>query len=87
MAIPPLGADPASAFARLRSEWQRVQRVRIEQGHEQRLELSAGMSGDLEAAVERLDVCACRYRANGTTSSNVTLSSHSSHIFITDTTA
>ena len=35
----------------------------------------------------RLDVCACRYRAIGTTSSNVTRSSHSSHIFITDTRA
>ena len=35
----------------------------------------------------RLDVCACRYRAIGATSSNVTMSSHSSHIFITDTRA
>ncbi len=35
----------------------------------------------------RLNVCACRYRAIGTTSSNVTRSSHSSHIFITDTRA
>ena len=33
----------------------------------------------------RFDVCACRYRAIGSTAANVTLSSHSSHIFITDT--
>ena len=31
------------------------------------------------------DVCACRYRAIGATTANVTMSSHSSHIFITDT--
>ncbi|BBZ08197.1 YggS family pyridoxal phosphate enzyme [Mycolicibacterium doricum] len=57
MGIPPLGVDAASAFARLRSEWLRVQRLRIEQGHEQRLELSAGMSGDLETAVELGSTC------------------------------
>lgn len=57
MGIPPLSADAAAAFARLRSEWLRIQRVRIEQGHEQRLELSAGMSGDLETAVELGSTC------------------------------
>jgi pyridoxal phosphate enzyme (YggS family) len=52
MGIPPLGADAASAFARLQAEWRRVQ-----QGYEQRLELSAGMSGDLETAVEHGSTC------------------------------
>ena len=31
------------------------------------------------------DVCACRYRVIGSTTATVTVSSHSSHIFITDT--
>lgn len=57
MGIPPLGADPAAAFARLHAEWERVRRRREETGHEQRLELSAGMSGDLEAAVEHGSTC------------------------------
>ncbi|BBY15420.1 YggS family pyridoxal phosphate enzyme [Mycolicibacterium litorale] len=52
MAIPPLGADAASAFARLQAESQRVQK-----GYQQRLELSAGMSGDLETAVEHGSTC------------------------------
>jgi pyridoxal phosphate enzyme (YggS family) len=52
MGIPPLGADAASAFARLQSEWQRVQ-----ERYQQRLELSAGMSGDLETAVEHGSTC------------------------------
>ncbi len=52
MAIPPLGADPAAAFARLQQEHQRVQ-----QHYQQRLGLSAGMSGDLEAAVRHGSTC------------------------------
>ncbi|MCV7055596.1 YggS family pyridoxal phosphate-dependent enzyme [Mycolicibacterium gilvum] len=52
MAIPPLGADPGEAFARLRQERDRVQR-----DYEQRLGLSAGMSGDLEAAVRHGSTC------------------------------
>ena len=52
MAIPPLGADPATAFARLQEEHQRVQAR-----YHQRLGLSAGMSGDLEAAVEHGSTC------------------------------
>jgi pyridoxal phosphate enzyme (YggS family) len=52
MGIPPLGAEAASAFARLQAEHQRVQR-----SHPQRLELSAGMSGDLETAVEHGSTC------------------------------
>ncbi len=52
MAIPPLGADPDAAFARLQSELARVQR-----DHPQRLGLSAGMSGDLEVAVKHGSTC------------------------------
>lgn len=52
MAIPPLGADPGEAFARLQTE-----RDRVQGGYQQRLELSAGMSGDLEAAVEHGSTC------------------------------
>lgn len=52
MAIPPLGADAGEAFARLRAERDRVQ-VR----YQQRLELSAGMSGDLEAAIQHGSTC------------------------------
>jgi pyridoxal phosphate enzyme (YggS family) len=52
MGIPPLGADAASAFTRLQSEWERVQK-----NYPQRLELSAGMSGDLESAVEHGSTC------------------------------
>jgi PLP dependent protein len=52
MAIPPLGSDPESAFARLQGELGRVQRH-----YQQRLELSAGMSGDLEAAVKHGSTC------------------------------
>lgn len=46
MAIAPLGADPALAFARLASVAERVRRQ-----HRQAVIVSAGMSGDLEAAV------------------------------------
>lgn len=52
MGIPPLGADPEQAFTRLQAEWQRVQ-----QRYATRLELSAGMSGDLEAAVAHGSTC------------------------------
>jgi PLP dependent protein len=52
MAIPPLGADPERAFARLEAEHQRVQAL-----YQQRLGLSAGMSGDLEAAVKHGSTC------------------------------
>jgi pyridoxal phosphate enzyme (YggS family) len=52
MAIAPLGADPDRAFARLETEYQRVQTR-----HHQRLELSAGMSGDLEAAIKHGSTC------------------------------
>ena len=52
MGIPPLGSDPEEAFARLAGERDRVQR-----DHLQRLELSAGMSGDLEIAVKHGSTC------------------------------
>ena len=52
MAIPPLGADADAAFARLQSELERVQR-----SYPQRLELSAGMSSDLEVAVKYGSTC------------------------------
>lgn len=52
MAIPPLGADPDRAFARLEAEHQRVQNR-----HHQRLEVSAGMSSDLEAAIKHGSTC------------------------------
>jgi PLP dependent protein len=52
MAIPPLGSDPDEAYARLQNELNRVQR-----NYQQRLELSAGMSGDLEAAVKHGSTC------------------------------
>lgn len=53
MAIPPVDADPDAAFGRLHAELQRVQQHRPQQ----RLELSAGMSGDLEAAVKHGSTC------------------------------
>ena len=52
MGIPPLGSDPEDAFTRLQAEHQRVQGV-----YQQRLGLSAGMSSDLEAAVEHGSTC------------------------------
>jgi pyridoxal phosphate enzyme (YggS family) len=57
MGIPPLGADAASAFARLQEEWRRVRQRRKEIGRGGRLELSAGMSGDLEMAVRHGSTC------------------------------
>lgn len=52
MAIPPLGWDTDAAFDRLQGEHQRVQT-----GYHQRLELSAGMSSDLEAAIKYGSTC------------------------------
>ena len=52
MGIPPLGADPEGAFARLEAELHRVQA-----SYQQRLGLSAGMSSDLEAAVKHGSTC------------------------------
>jgi PLP dependent protein len=52
MGIPPLGADPEPAFARLQAEHQRVQA-----SYQQRLGLSAGMSSDLEVAVKHGSTC------------------------------
>jgi PLP dependent protein len=52
MSIAPLGSDPDAAFARLQAEHQRVQGF-----YQQRLELSAGMSSDLEAAVKHGSTC------------------------------
>ncbi len=46
MAVAPLGADPAPAFARLREVARGIQQV-----HPDATWISAGMSGDLEAAV------------------------------------
>jgi len=52
MAIPPLDADPDTAFARLQEERDRVQKA-----YEQPLGLSAGMSSDLESAVKHGSTC------------------------------
>lgn len=52
MGIPPLEWDPDDAFARLAAERDRVQR-----DYQHRLELSAGMSGDLESAVKHGSTC------------------------------
>jgi pyridoxal phosphate enzyme (YggS family) len=52
MAIPPLGADPDDAFARLQEEKDRVQKA-----YDQPLGLSAGMSSDLESAVKHGSTC------------------------------
>ncbi|WP_179472730.1 YggS family pyridoxal phosphate-dependent enzyme [Mycolicibacterium vinylchloridicum] len=52
MAIPPLGADPDTAFAALAAEHRRIL-----QNHPDATELSAGMSGDLEAAVRHGSTC------------------------------
>lgn len=52
MAVPPMGADPDAAFAALAEEHRRIQRA-----HPEATELSAGMSGDLEAAVRHGSTC------------------------------
>jgi pyridoxal phosphate enzyme (YggS family) len=52
MAIPPLDADADTAFARLQEEKERVQKA-----YEQPLGLSAGMSSDLESAVQHGSTC------------------------------
>ena len=52
MAVPPLGADPDTAFAALAAEHRRVRTAHPGAG-----ELSAGMSGDLEAAVRHGSTC------------------------------
>lgn len=52
MAIPPLDVDADEAFARLAEE-----RSRVQKQYSQRLELSAGMSNDLESAVKHGSTC------------------------------
>lgn len=52
MAVPPLGADPDTAFAALAAEHRRILAA-----HPGATELSAGMSGDLEAAVRHGSTC------------------------------
>lgn len=52
MAIPPLNVDAEESFTRLESELTRVQPF-----YQQRLGLSAGMSGDLETAVKHGSTC------------------------------
>ncbi|HEY9304915.1 MAG TPA: alanine racemase, partial [Mycobacterium sp.] len=52
MGIPPLDWDPDTAFARLESEHQRIRRA-----HPNAVELSAGMSDDLEMAVKHGSTC------------------------------
>ena len=52
MAIPPLHSDATESFTRLEAEYQRVQT-----SYQQRLGLSAGMSGDLETAVKHGSTC------------------------------
>ncbi|MCV7346340.1 YggS family pyridoxal phosphate-dependent enzyme [Mycolicibacterium rhodesiae] len=52
MAVPPLGADPDAAFAALADEHRRILR-----NHPAATALSAGMSGDLEAAVRHGSTC------------------------------
>jgi hypothetical protein len=47
MAVAPLGGDPAAAFARLRSIGDQIR-----SRHPTATMISAGMSGDLETAVE-----------------------------------
>jgi len=52
MAVPPVGADPDTAFAALAAEHRRIRTA-----HPTATELSAGMSGDLEAAVRHGSTC------------------------------
>ncbi|UNB55205.1 alanine racemase [Mycolicibacterium sp. YH-1] len=52
MAIPPLDSDADEEFGRLAAE-----RERVQTSYQQRLGLSAGMSGDLETAVKHGSTC------------------------------
>jgi pyridoxal phosphate enzyme (YggS family) len=52
MAVPPVGADADAAFAALGDEHRRIRHA-----HPEATELSAGMSGDLEAAVRHGSTC------------------------------
>ena len=52
MGVPPIGADPDAAFAALAAEHRRIRTA-----HPGATELSAGMSGDLEAAVRHGSTC------------------------------
>jgi pyridoxal phosphate enzyme (YggS family) len=52
MAVPPLGVDAGESYARLEAELHRIQGL-----YRQRLGLSAGMSDDLETAVEHGSTC------------------------------
>jgi PLP dependent protein len=52
MGLPPLDTDPARAFCRLQSE-----HARVLESHPDASGLSAGMSGDLEAAVKYGSTC------------------------------
>lgn len=52
MAVAPLGVDPRAAFDRLA-----VAAERLRRDHQEATELSAGMSGDLEAAIARGSTC------------------------------
>jgi pyridoxal phosphate enzyme (YggS family) len=52
MGVAPLGVDPGAAFAQLGAAAQRLRR-----SHPGAVELSAGMSGDLEQAIEHGSTC------------------------------
>ena len=80
MGIPPLDWDPDEAFARLQSEHHRVRRA-----HPARRVVGGHVERPRERRQTWFDVCACRYRVIGSATATVTVSSHSSHIFITDT--
>ncbi len=81
MAIPPLGVDPDAAFAALAAEHRRV----LANHPGATRAVGRDVRGPGSRGATRFNVCACRYGAYGKSSSNVSLSSHSSHIFITDT--
>ena len=52
MAIAPLGMDPGAAFAKLGDA-----ALRLRRAHSGAVELSAGMSGDLEEAIAHGSTC------------------------------
>jgi uncharacterized pyridoxal phosphate-containing UPF0001 family protein len=52
MAVAPLGVDPGDAFAQLELAAQRLRR-----SHPGAVEMSAGMSGDLEQAIRHGSTC------------------------------